>query len=111
MMAPGDPSQQVVESCLVIALYSLILGDVVNSEHPVDSCCIISFCRQSIYMFLASVDHIWEMLSARMNLDDACGVWFVTGFEPQRYLFESERMQVSVSLSKPHHIPPKVEEG
>jgi hypothetical protein len=38
------------------------------------------------------------MLSALMNLDDAFRVWFVTGFEPQRD-------------SKPHHIPPKVEEG
>jgi len=38
-------------------------------------------------------------------------VWFVAGFEPQVYLFESELTQVSVSLSKPHHAPPNVEEG
>ena len=41
-MAQGDPSQQVVELCLVIALHSLILGDIVDSEHQVSSHCIIS---------------------------------------------------------------------
>jgi len=39
------------------------------------------------------------------------GVWFVAGFEPQGYLFESELTQVSVSLSKPLYTPPNVEEG
>ena len=41
------------------------------------------------------------------------GAWFVAGFEPQGYLFESKltQTQVSVSLSKPHHTPPNVEEG
>jgi hypothetical protein len=41
------------------------------------------------------------------------GEWFVAGFEPQGYLFESELTltQVSVSLSKPHYTPPNVEEG
>jgi hypothetical protein len=39
------------------------------------------------------------------------GVWFVAGFEPQGYLFESELTQVSVSLPKPHHTPPSVVEG
>ena len=34
------------------------------------------------------------------------GVWFVAGFEPQGYYFESELSQVSVSLSKQHHTPP-----
>jgi hypothetical protein len=40
-------------------------------------------------------------------------VLFVPGFEPQRYWFQSKLTvnHVSVSLSKPHHIPPNVEEG
>jgi hypothetical protein len=64
-------------------------------------------------MFPASVDHIWEMLSVLMNLDDALGGMVVARFEPQGYLFESELTltQVGVSLSKPHHTPPNVEEG
>jgi hypothetical protein len=37
MMAQGDPSQQVVESCWVIALHSVILADIVDSEPPVRS--------------------------------------------------------------------------
>jgi hypothetical protein len=45
MMAQGDPSRQVVESRWVIALHSSILGDIVDSELPVGSRCIISFCR------------------------------------------------------------------
>jgi len=41
------------------------------------------------------------------------GVWFVAGSDPEGYLFESKvtLTQVSVSLSKPHHAPPNVEEG
>jgi len=39
------------------------------------------------------------------------GVWFVAGFEPQGFLFESELTQVSVSLSKPHHTPTIIDEG
>jgi len=41
------------------------------------------------------------------------GVCFVAGFEAQGYSFETELnvTQVSVSLSKPHHTPPNVEEG
>ena len=38
-------------------------------------------------------------------------VWFVAGFKPQGYLFESDLTQVSVPLSKPHLTPPHVEEG
>jgi hypothetical protein len=40
-------------------------------------------------------------------------VWFLAVFEPQGYWFESELTptQVSVSLSKPHHTPPNVDEG
>jgi len=45
MMAQGVPFQQVVESRCVIALHSLILGDIVGSELPLGSRCIISFCR------------------------------------------------------------------
>ena len=45
MIAQGDPSRQVVESRWVIALHSLILRDIVDSELPVGSRCIISFCR------------------------------------------------------------------
>jgi len=48
MMAQGDPSRQVVESHLVSALQSMILGDIVDSELPIDSHCIISFGRYSI---------------------------------------------------------------
>jgi len=39
------------------------------------------------------------------------GVWFVAGFEPQGYLFETELTKVSVSLLKVHHTTPNVEEG
>jgi hypothetical protein len=45
MMAQGDPSRQVVDSHWVIALHSLMLGDIVDRELPVGSCCIVSFCR------------------------------------------------------------------
>jgi len=45
MMAQGEGSLQVVESRWEIALYSSILGDIVDSELPVGSRCIISFCR------------------------------------------------------------------
>jgi len=45
MMARVDPSLQVVESHLVIALHSSILGDIVDSEPQVASRRIISFGR------------------------------------------------------------------
>jgi hypothetical protein len=48
MMARGEGSLQVVESHWVIALYSLILGYNVDSELPIGSRCIISFCISTI---------------------------------------------------------------
>jgi hypothetical protein len=48
MMSQGDPSWQVIESHRVIALHSSILGDIVDSELPVSSRRIISFCKESI---------------------------------------------------------------
>jgi len=60
--------------------------------------------EKAFNMFPASVDHL--LISMMLQ-----AVWFVAGFEPQGYLFESELTQVSVSLSKLHHTPPNVEEG
>ena len=45
MMAQGDSSRQVAESKWVIDLHSLILGDIVDSELPVGSRCMIPVCR------------------------------------------------------------------
>jgi len=47
MMARVNPSLQEVKSREVIALHSLILGDIVDSEPRVGSRRIISLCRYS----------------------------------------------------------------
>ena len=44
-MAQGEGRRQVVESGWVKALHSSILGDIVDTELPVGSRCIVSFCR------------------------------------------------------------------
>jgi len=38
----------VAESDWEIAVHSSILNDIVDSELPVGSCCIMSFCRHSM---------------------------------------------------------------
>jgi len=43
-----DSNQQGVESCSVMAVHSMILGDIFHSECPVGSCWIISFRRWCI---------------------------------------------------------------
>jgi len=48
MMAQGEGSLQVLESCWVIGLHSSISSDIVDSELPVGSHCRISFCKYSI---------------------------------------------------------------
>ena len=48
MMAQGEGSRHVEESHWEIALHLLIVGDIVDSELPVGSCCMISFCRKII---------------------------------------------------------------
>ena len=45
MMGQGEGSLQVVISRWAIALHSSILGDIVDSELPVSSRCMISFGR------------------------------------------------------------------
>jgi len=45
MMAWVDPSLQVVKSHQVVALHSMILGDIVDSEPQVGSRQMISFRR------------------------------------------------------------------
>jgi hypothetical protein len=43
MMAQGERSWQVVDSCWVIALFSSIVGDIVDSELPAVSGWKMSF--------------------------------------------------------------------
>jgi len=57
MMAQGEGSRQVVEFHWEIALHSSILGDIVDSELPVSSCCIILFADKALNIFPASFDH------------------------------------------------------
>ena len=71
MMAEGEGSRQVVESHWEIALHSSILGDIVDSELPIGSYCIMAFADTACNMFLASVDHVGEMLRVLTNFDDA----------------------------------------
>jgi len=47
MMAPVDPSLQVVKSHQVTSIHLVMLGDIVDSEPLVDSHQIISICRLS----------------------------------------------------------------
>jgi len=63
MMSRVDPILPVVKSNQVLALHSSILGDIVDSEPRGSTCRIICFADKAFTMFLASVDHIPEMLS------------------------------------------------
>jgi len=65
------------------------------------------FADKECNMFPARFHHMREVLIVLTNLDDAIGVWFVAGFEPEGDLFESKLTltQVSVSLSKAHRTP------
>jgi len=105
MMARVDPSLQVVKSHQVIALHSLIFGDNVDSEPQVGSRRIMSFCRLSTgHVFGECWPHSrhghWTRI--QINFDDASG----GDIDPQRYWFESELTQVSVTHSQQHQTLP-----